>query len=92
MIANGDKNLAIEYLNNYVHILGNLTITGYNQNLSNLSFEKKKNRVNKDGNYIGYKNGLKLNDDVVSKDAWHIEDIKERTNRLVDFFMKEFEL
>lgn len=72
MIANGDKNLAIEYLNNYVHILGNLTITGYNQNLSNLSFEKKKNRVN--------------------KDAWHIEDIKERTNRLVDFFMKEFEL
>ena len=92
MIANGDKNIAIEYLNNYVHILGNLTITGYNQNLSNLSFEKKKNRVNKDGNYIGYKNGLKLNDDVVSKDAWHIEDIKERTNRLVDFFMKEFEL
>lgn len=92
MIANGDKNLAIEYLNNYVHTLGNLTITGYNQNLSNLSFEKKKNRVNKDGNYIGYKNGLKLNDDVVSKDAWHIEDIKERTNRLVDFFVKEFEL
>ena len=92
MIANGDKNIAIEYLNNYVHILGNLTITGYNQNLSNLSFEKKKNRVNKDGNYIGYKNGLKLNDDVVSKDAWHIEDIKERTNRLVDSFMKEFEL
>ena len=92
MIANGDKNLAMEYLNNYVHTLGNLTITGYNQNLSNLSFEKKKNRVNKDGNYIGYKNGLKLNDDVVSKDAWHIEDIKERTNRLVDFFMKEFEL
>ena len=92
MIANGDKNLAIEYLNNYVHTLGNLTITGYNQNLSNLSFEKKKNRVNKDGNYIGYRNGLKLNDDVVSKNAWHIEDIKERTNRLVDFFMKEFEL
>ncbi len=57
-----------------------------------MSFEKKKNRVNKDGNYIGYKNGLKLNDDVISKDAWHIEDIKERTNRLVDFFMKEFEL
>lgn len=57
-----------------------------------MSFEKKKNRVNKDGNYIGYRSGLKLNDDVVSKDAWHIEDIKERTNRLVDFFMKEFEL
>lgn len=92
MIANCDKDLAVEYLNNYVHTLGNLTITGYNQNLSNLSFEKKKNRVNKDGNYIGYKNGLKLNEDIVSKDSWHIEDIKERTNKLVDFFIKEFEL
>lgn len=92
MIANGDKDLAIEYLNRYTHTLGNLTITGYNQNLSNLSFEKKKNRVNKDGNYIGYRNGLKLNEDVVNKDAWHIDDIKMRTNKLVDFFMKEFEL
>ena len=92
MIANGDKNLAIEYLNNYAHTLGNLTITGYNQNLSNLSFEKKKNRVNKDGNYIGYRNGLKLNEDIVEKDSWHVEDIKERTNKLVNFFMKEFKL
>ncbi|HIT37452.1 MAG TPA: DUF262 domain-containing protein [Candidatus Onthousia faecipullorum] len=92
MIANGNKAMAVEYLNNYAHTLGNLTITGYNQNLSNLSFEKKKNRVNKDGNYIGYRNGLKLNEDIVSKDSWHIEDIKERTNKLVDFFMKEFEL
>ena len=92
MIANGDKNLAISYLNSYAHTLGNLTITGYNQNLSNLSFERKKNRVNKDGNYIGYKNGLKLNEDIVNKDTWHIEDIKKRTNKLVDFFIKEFEL
>ena len=92
MIANGDRDLATEYLNRYTHTLGNLTITGYNQNLSNLPFEKKKNRVNKDGNYIGYRNGLKLNEDVVNKDAWHIDDIKMRTNKLVQFFMKEFEL
>ena len=92
MIANSDKDLATEYLHAYTHTLGNLTITGYNQNLSNLSFEKKKNRVNKDGNYIGYKNGLKLNEDIVSKNAWHIEDIKERTNKLVNFFMNEFNL
>lgn len=92
MIADGDKNLAMEYLNNYAHTLGNLTITGYNQNLSNLSFEKKKNRVNKDGNYIGYRNGLKLNEDIVEKDSWHVEDIKERTNKLVNFFTKEFKL
>lgn len=92
MIADGNKNLAVEYLNNYGHTLGNLTITGYNQNLSNLSFEKKKNRVNKDGNYIGYKNGLKLNEDIVNKDKWTVDDIKERTNSLVEFFSEEFKL
>ena len=92
MIAGGNKDLAMEYLNNYGHTLGNLTITGYNQNLSNLSFEKKKNRVNKDGNYIGYKNGLKLNEDIVNKDKWTVDDIKERTNSLVEFFSEEFKL
>ena len=92
MIADGNKELAIEYLNNYTHTLGNLTITGYNQNLSNLSFEKKMNRTNKDGNNIGYKNGLKLNDDVVNQKEWHISNIKDRTNRLVTFFLSEFEL
>ena len=35
------KCTAYEYLNNYVHTLGNLTITGYNSNLSNFDFEKK---------------------------------------------------
>lgn len=92
MIADGNKELAIEYLNNYVHTLGNLTITGYNQNLSNLSFEKKMNRINKDGNNIGYKNGLKLNSDIATKTKWHIDDIKERTNKLVCFFLSEFSL
>jgi len=45
MIANGDEKLAYEYLNDYVHTLGNLTITGYNSNLSNFDFEKKKYHV-----------------------------------------------
>lgn len=92
MIAGGNKQLAIEYLNDYAHTLGNLTITGYNQNLSNLSFEKKMNRINKDGNNIGYKNGLKLNSDIAIKNEWHIDDIKERTNKLVCFFLSEFSL
>ena len=83
MIADGDKILAQEYLTKYVHTLGNLTLTGYNQNLSNLSFEKKKNRINKDGKDIGYKNGLKLNDYVVLQDKWTIENIQIRTDNLV---------
>ena len=45
MIADGNEELAYEYLNKYVHTLGNLTITGYNSNLSNYDFEKKKYRI-----------------------------------------------
>lgn len=86
MIAGGDAALARHYLNNYVHTLGNLTITGYNSNLSNMSFERKKDRKsNKDSTkYIGYRNGLFLNGDVVNQDMWTIEKIKARTDKLVD--------
>ncbi len=92
MIANGNRDLANEYLIKYTHTLGNLTITGYNQTLSNLSYEKKNNRVNKDGNYVGYKNGLKLNEDVVDLPAWTINKIETRTKKLVKFFKDEFKL
>lgn len=92
MIANGDRNLANEYLIKYTHTLGNLTITGYNQTLSNLSYEKKNNRTNKDGNYVGYKNGLKLNEDVVDLPAWTKDNIENRTKKLVTFFKDEFKL
>lgn len=40
MIANGDKNLAQKYLEEYTHKIGNLTITGYNSTLGNKSFEE----------------------------------------------------
>ena len=92
MIANGNKNLAQEYLNEYVHTLGNLTLTGYNQNLSNLSFEKKMSRVNKSGKDVGYKNGLKLNDYIVKQDKWTIENIQERTDQLVNVALDLFKL
>lgn len=92
MIANGNKELAQEYLIKYAHTLGNLTITGYNQTLSNLSYEKKNNRTNKDGNYVGYKNGLKLNEDVVDLPAWTKDNIEIRTRKLVNYFKNEFSL
>ena len=92
MIANGDKELANEYLIKYAHTLGNLTITGYNQTLSNLSYEKKNNRTNKDGIYVGYKNGLKLNEDVVDLPAWTKDNIENRTKKLVSYFKEEFKL
>lgn len=84
MIADGDKELAEKYRADYVHTLGNLTITGYNQNLSNMSFEQKKDRKSKDKSKdIGYRNGLFLNQSVVNEDTWTIDKIKTRTDSLV---------
>ena len=47
MIANGDKDLAKDLRDKYVHTMGNLTLSGYNQRLSNLSFEIKRDRKDK---------------------------------------------
>lgn len=92
MIAGGDAELAKQYLNDFVHKLGNLTMTGYNSNLSNLPFEKKRDRVaQKDPNkYIGYKNGLGINHVLAEKDSWTVEDIKKRTEDLCDTTIKLF--
>ncbi len=88
MIANGDKLKAKEYRTDYVHTLGNLTITGYNQNLSNMSFEHKKDRKSKDKlKDIGYKNGLFLNQDVVIENTWTVDKIKNRTNKIVGILL-----
>ena len=92
MIANGNKSKAQEYLYEYTHKLGNLTMTGYNSALSNYSFEKKRDRVDKQGNYIGYKNYLSINADIANKDKWTIEDIKNRTDKLVKQLLEIFKL
>lgn len=84
MIAGGDTALANEYREKYVHRIGNLTVTGFNTELSNMSFEKKRDRKNSDGKYIGYKNGLEINKELAEKDVWTIEEIQSRTTRLVD--------
>ncbi len=88
MIAGGDAELARQYRMDYVHTLGNLTITGFNSNLSNFSFEEKKDRRSKDkSKSIGYRNGLFLNSDVVNENEWTVETIKNRTDRLVSIVM-----
>ena len=87
MIAGGDKNLAQKYRSEYVHTLGNLTITGYNSNLSNMSFEQKRDRKKDKTTEVGYRNGLFLNQDVVSEDTWTIEKIKARTDKMVKILL-----
>lgn len=91
MIAGGDMELAQKYLNEYTHKIGNLTITGYNSTLGNKSFLEKRDRQSKDGKrFIGYKNGLEINNDIAQMDAWTIDDIKRRSETLIQQLMEMF--
>lgn len=93
MIAKGNKEEAKKLQGQYVHKLGNLTLTGYNSNLSNLSFDKKRDRKDKKGAWIGYKNKLYLNNEIYplsKKSNWNIEDIEKRTQILVKEALKLF--
>jgi len=92
MIADGDSEKVKEYQSLYVHTFGNLTITGYNSILSNKAFAEKKERKDANGQFIGYKNGLNLNSDVCDKDAWTVEIIQQRTERMVKEIIEMFAL
>lgn len=92
MVAGGNKELASELREMYCHKLGNLTLTGYNSNLSNMSFEKKRDRLDKNSNPIGYRNGLSLNTDLAIKDSWTVDDIGMRTEKMVSEIMTMFKL
>ena len=90
MIGGGDKAKAQEIQAAYVHTLGNLTITGYNSKLSNMPFVEKRDRKDSNGANVGYRNGLNLNDDLVSVDSWTKEQIEARTEKLVKLVLKAF--
>ena len=92
MIADGDYEKAKKYQTRYVHTFGNLTITGYNSTLGNKAFNEKKERKDSNGQFIGYRNGLNLNDDVCDKDKWTVENIENRTDRMVKEIMKMFSM
>jgi hypothetical protein len=82
-IAEGDSDKAKLIQEEYVHTLGNLTLSGYNSKLGNMSFEKKRDRTDK-GKPIGYKNGLYLNSGLSKKSKWTVEDIESRTESLIN--------
>lgn len=92
MIADGDKEKAKEIQDEYVHQIGNLTLTGYNSKLSNFSFSKKRDRTNKEGNYVGYKNGLFLNQDLKDEIEWKQEKIVTRGNKLRKMIIELFKI
>ena len=92
MLAEGDEQKAKDYQQEYVHKLGNLTISGFNSALGNKSFEEKRDRKDRQGRYVGYRNGLKLNEDLVDLRKWSVEEIENRTRKLVDQAISLFQM
>jgi hypothetical protein len=92
MIADGDQIKAKEIQQTHVHKLGNLTISGFNSALGNKSFEEKRDRTDRQGRSVGYKNGLKLNEDLANATSWSMEQIDTRTTKLVQQVMSIFRL
>ena len=73
----------VEQASIYEHTLGNLTLTGYNSEYSNRTFEEKMEDVN------GYRDSrfTNLNNSVVNKTVWDINTIKNRTEELAQRIM-----
>lgn len=92
MVADGDKEVANEIRENYVHKLGNLTLTGYNSQLSDMPLLDKQNKKDKQGNSIGFNNGLVLNEKLKDTPTWKKEHIQNRTETLVSKALEIFEL
>ena len=70
---------AAEIHETWLHRLANLTLTGYNPNLSNNTFVEKRDA--KEG---GYKvSGLKMNQKIATKSTWGLSELKERNEEMV---------
>ncbi|UOS68372.1 DUF262 and DUF1524 domain-containing protein [Helicobacter pylori] len=67
----------------YLHTIGNLTLTGYNPEYSNKSFQKKRDMEK------GFKDSpLRLNQDLKDLESFGEEEIKKRANDLADLALK----
>lgn len=63
----------------WLHRLANLTLTGYNPNLSNKTFLEKR-----DSEEGGYKvSGLKMNQKISNKEAWGLPELEERNDEML---------
>lgn len=67
----------------YLHTIGNLTLTGYNDKYSNKSFQEKQ------GMEKGFKDSpLRLNQSLRDLESFGEEEIKKRANDLADWALK----
>lgn len=71
----------------YLHTLGNLTLTGYNSELGDKPFDVKKNMLENPEHPTHI---TILYNDVLDKDAWNEDTIKDRADRLIKVILKLF--
>lgn len=63
----------------WLHRLANLTLTGYNPNLSNKTFAEKR-----DSEEGGYKaSGLKMNQKISNKESWGLPELEDRNDEMI---------
>lgn len=70
----------------YLHTLGNLTVTGYNSELSNKGFAEKRDIIRENSKAVV------LNCDVLDKDSWGITDIQARAKRLAGIVLTRYRI
>jgi len=68
----------------WLHCLGNLTLTAYNSNMSNASFQEKR-----DGERGFKKSGLRMNQWIAGKAKWGLKEMQERSAGMVELAKKE---
>ena len=81
-----------------MHRIGNITLTGYNSELSNNDFiEKRDYRPKGSQEYTGLRTKLFINKSIITdeltgnlKTSWTIQDIDTRTKKLADLVLKVF--
>lgn len=92
MLANGDIGKANEIRKSYTHKIGNLTLSAYNQKLGEMSFEKKRDRKDDQEQFIGYKNGLAINNDLKDEKIWNEEKILARSSKLIEHTIELYKM
>lgn len=70
----------------YLHTLGNLSVTGYNSELSNKSFAEKQDIIRENSKAVI------LNSDVLDKESWNITTIQARAKRLAGIVLTRYKI
>lgn len=80
------RHISAEDHEKYLHVLGNLSVTGYNSELSNKSFAEKRAIIKENSKAII------LNSDVWDQEQWNISNIVSRGKRLTEILMQRFSI